>query len=139
MTYPSDYTPTLRERLNDIAVAHSAGGCHPSYCEMLETIENNSLVEVDLIARLWDQTREQVIENIELLHDRERVEALMDEFIENGLEDVAEHLAEHGFAETRTWLDNMIANPDPWDADPEGWRLGNLEVARDRLNERTAA
>lgn len=57
---------------------------------------------------------------------------LAEEFAENGLYDVADYLREHGPAATRDWLDSEIAEAKAHD-DPEGWRLGNLQVARDRL------
>lgn len=54
------------------------------------------------------------------------------EFVENGLDDVAEHLLTNGLLETRYWIDSVIAEAKN-DDDPEGWILGNLEVARDRM------
>lgn len=62
---------------------------------------------------------------------QERID-MAEEFEENGLSDVAEHLLEHGVAATRLWIDGVIAEAAEND-DPEGWRLGNLEVARDYL------
>lgn len=59
-------------------------------------------------------------------------ESLADEFAENGLYDVAEYLREHGIERTREWIDGVIVESRMND-DPEGWRLGNLEVARDEL------
>lgn len=61
---------------------------------------------------------------------------LADEFAENGLDDVAEHLREHGVAETREWIDGRIAEAREEDRryhHGEGFELHNLEVARDRL------
>lgn len=58
---------------------------------------------------------------------------LADEFAENGLGDVADHLREHGVRATREWINGVIADAREND-DPEGWRLGNLETARDRLD-----
>lgn len=55
------------------------------------------------------------------------------EFQENGLDDVADYLRAHGAVATRRWIDSVIAEAAEND-DPEGWRLGNLEVARDRLD-----
>jgi hypothetical protein len=60
---------------------------------------------------------------------KQTTEELAEEFTENGMSDVAEYLTERGVRETRKWLDAIIALED----DPEGWRLGNLEVARERL------
>ena len=57
---------------------------------------------------------------------------LADEFEENGLPDVAEYLREHGAGATWEWLSEQAAEAKAND-DPEGWRLGNLEVARGRL------
>lgn len=57
---------------------------------------------------------------------------LAEEFEENGLNDVADYLRTHGVAATRVWIGGEIAEAAAND-DPEGWRLGNLEVARDRL------
>ncbi len=61
------------------------------------------------------------------------VDELVEEFAENGLDDVAEHLQANGVTATREWIDGEIDDARAND-DPEGWRLGNLEVARDRLN-----
>lgn len=61
---------------------------------------------------------------------------LADEFTENGLEDVADYLRANGLAATREWIDSAIAESRRND-DPEGWRLGNLEVAKDRLRDAT--
>jgi hypothetical protein len=54
------------------------------------------------------------------------------EFEENGLSDLAEQLRECGTAGAREWLEDEIAEARAND-DPEGWRLGNLEIARERL------
>jgi hypothetical protein len=59
---------------------------------------------------------------------------LADELIENGLDDVAEYLLANGVEATREWIDGAISESRAND-DPEGWRLHNLEVARDRLGD----
>lgn len=65
----------------------------------------------------------------EIEDDDSEIEALADEFAENGMTDAADYLREHGRAATLKWLSAEIADED----DMEGWRRGNLEVARDRL------
>lgn len=95
---------------------------------------------VDVVGKRVSETNEQdtPLEQAErvldsaLLADEARHEDMAAEFTENGLDDVAEHLREHGLAATRRWIDGEIAEAAEND-DPEGWRLGNLEVARDRL------
>jgi hypothetical protein len=61
---------------------------------------------------------------------------LADEFAENGLYDVAEYLRANGRAATREWLPGRIEEAREDDRQyhhGEGFELGNLEVARDRL------
>lgn len=84
---------------------------------------------------LWSQLGP-IVDDLEgELTDQGAIAELADEFAENGLSDVAEHLREHGTEATVQWLDGQIADAREND-DPEGWRLGNLEVAKDRLAER---
>lgn len=68
-------------------------------------------------------------ERIDTLVD-ELIDELADEFSENGLDDVAEILRRDGFAPARAYVAQEIADNED---DHEGWRLHNLEVARDHL------
>lgn len=62
------------------------------------------------------------------------IEPLADEFTENGLEDVADRLRSHGLKGTLDWIGGVIDDAREND-DPEGWRLGNLEVAKQKLQD----
>lgn len=65
------------------------------------------------------------------------MEAMENEFRENGLDDLADNLRDYGPAQTFDWL-RTIKIPEAREEDRlyhhgEGWELPNLVVAHDRL------
>lgn len=124
---------------NAPTTGHSDGCLVASILTVLEDRDHHvsafDITKVD-INTLWDKfggpAADWMAEQMGIPRYPSEIESLADEFTENGLEDVAEHLREHGATATVEWLDGQIADAREND-DPEGWRLGNLEVAKDRL------
>jgi len=84
--------------------------------------------------RLWDQFGGPAADWVAEQMGIPTYGSLADEFEENGLSDAAAHLRSHGRSATLAWIDGAIREAKEND-DPEGWRFGNLEVAKQKLED----